>query len=164
MSQNAVTAETQARWWPNATEPRCARSPHLVAPDATEDVVQLYVDGAERQEACAAHAQEASQAALTTNCSHHCHGCQPMHQCRPAASASTTASRACATLVLTHWAPKCACAGSDPPPRKGMRAPAMAICGSAWRNQGSGGTSRGYLVVRHGALNSICTQARRFMV
>ena len=35
----------------------------------------------------------------------------------------------------------------------------MAICGSAWRNQGSGGTSRGYLVVRHGALNSICAPA-----
>ena len=34
----------------------------------------------------------------------------------------------------------------------------MAICGSAWRNQGSVGTSRGYLVVRHGALNSICAQ------
>ena len=40
----------------------------------------------------------------------------------------------------------------------GARAPAMAICGNAWRNQGSGGTSRGYFVVRHGALNSICTQ------
>ena len=58
---------------------------------------------------------------------------------------------------------KSARARSDPEtPEKRMRAPAMAICGSAWRNQGSGGTSRGYLVVRHGALNSICVRARRF--
>lgn len=30
----------------------------------------------------------------------------------------------------------------------------MSICGSVCRYQGSGGISRGYLVVRHGALNS----------
>ena len=33
----------------------------------------------------------------------------------------------------------------------------MTIWGSAWRYQGSTGISRGYLVVRHGALNSDCT-------
>jgi hypothetical protein len=36
------------------------------------------------------------------------------------------------------------------------RKPAIIICGSVCLYQGSGGISRGYLVVRVGALNSIC--------
>ena len=36
------------------------------------------------------------------------------------------------------------------------RNPAISIWGRVWRYQGRGGISRGYLVVRQGALNSAC--------